>query len=98
MPLDTETKLKSQAAVEMVGGHLGKGGGSMLITLLTSVIYTGTNVHEPAVMRIIMVVFTVVMVAWLVAVYGINPRVERKLAEKRKEEEAAKLQTPVRMI
>ena len=45
---------------------------------------------EPVVMRIVMVVFTVVMVAWLVAVYGINPRVEKKLAEKRKKEEWAK--------
>jgi len=92
MPLDPEEKLKSQAAVEVIGGRLGKGGGAAMVWLLTSINFPkGTKVSNPLVMKIVMCMAIVVMILWIVAVFGINPKVEAKLAEKRQEEkEAAK--------
>ena len=91
MPLDPEEKLKSQAAVEVIGGRLGKGGGATLVWILTSVIFPkGTHVTNPTVMRIVMCLAIAAMLLWIIAVFGINPKVEAKLAEKRQEEKEAK--------
>ena len=91
MPLDPEEKLKSQAAVEVIGGRLGKGGGAAMVWLLTSIIFPkGTHVTDPLVMKIVMCMAIVVMTLWIIAVLGINPKVEAKLAEKRQEEKEVK--------
>lgn len=90
MPLDPETKLKSQAAVEIIGGRLGKSGGSFIIFLLTSVIFHGAKLVDITIMKIIMVFVFIILAIWIVAVFMINPKVVAKLAEKRQEEKEAK--------
>ncbi|GHV29862.1 ADP,ATP carrier protein 1 [Clostridia bacterium] len=87
LPLDSETKLKSQAAVEVVGGRMGKAGSSALITLLCSNIFgTGLESLDPGNMWIMAITCFIVLAMWVVAVLKINPKVVEKMKEKAAEE------------
>ncbi|MDR1391971.1 MAG: NTP/NDP exchange transporter [Clostridiales bacterium] len=89
LPLDSDAKLKSQAAVEVVGSRLGKSGASTLIVILTNFVAPGSKITTPINMRIIMAASLIVVVLWTVSVVKINPSVVKKLEEKALEEKCA---------
>jgi AAA family ATP:ADP antiporter len=83
LPLDPETKLKSQAAVEVVGTRMGKAGGAAFVSLLTTNMFgTGHYVTDPKNMWIIGGACLTILALWVVAVLGINPKVVEKMKEK----------------
>jgi AAA family ATP:ADP antiporter len=83
LPLDPETKLKSQTAVEVVGSRMGKAGGAAFVSLLTSnLLGTGHYVTDPKNMWIIGSTCLIILVLWVVAVFRINPKVVEKMKEK----------------
>ncbi|GHU86096.1 ADP,ATP carrier protein 1 [Clostridia bacterium] len=86
LPMDSETKLKSQAAVEVVGSRIGKAGGSAIVWFATSVLPFGTSPAAPGNTWIIGITCFVVLALWVVSVLKINPKVVEKLKEKAAEE------------
>ncbi|MDR1260317.1 MAG: NTP/NDP exchange transporter [Oscillospiraceae bacterium] len=90
LPLESDEKLKAQAAVEVIGGRLGKGSGATIVMILTNAKWFGEKVVDPGNMRIVMgMMFTIVGV-WIFAVLKINPRVTKKLEERAREEKEEK--------
>ncbi|GHU85142.1 ADP,ATP carrier protein 1 [Clostridia bacterium] len=86
LPLDSESKLKGQAAVEIVGSRLGKAGGSAIIWFVTSVLPFGKYSSNPINMWIISITCFVALALWTKAIVKINPKVITKMKEKEKQE------------
>ena len=70
IPLDDELKSKGKAAVDVIGGRLGKSGGAAIQWLLLNVIFIGSNLI--AITPIITCIFVIIMIVWLYAVFGLN--------------------------
>ncbi len=68
IPLDGELKSKGKAAVDVVGGRLGKSGGAFINWALLS--STGMSLVELA--PAITVIFTIIMFVWFCSVKGLN--------------------------
>ncbi|QED23315.1 Npt1/Npt2 family nucleotide transporter [Candidatus Deianiraea vastatrix] len=73
IPLDPELKSKGKAAVDVIGGRLGKSGGALTQTILLMVMGT-TNVLSIA--PIASGVFVVMCIVWLYAVKGLSNKLK----------------------
>jgi AAA family ATP:ADP antiporter len=80
IPLDAGTRTKGQAAVEVVGGRLGKAGGSIFTFYLTSVASAGSKIS--AHLYTIIPAFALVVIAWIYSVFNLNKAYLKKLSEK----------------
>lgn len=74
IPLDQELKTKGKAAVDVIGGRLGKSSGAFVQTLLLMVFAT-TDVI--AIAPIASGVFIIICIAWLYAVKGLSTRLKK---------------------
>jgi AAA family ATP:ADP antiporter len=70
IPLDDELKSKGKAAVDVVGGRLGKSGGALINFALLNVLFIGSTLASLA--PIISVIFIVILALWFFAVHGLN--------------------------
>lgn len=68
IPLDSELKSKGKAAVDVVGGRLGKSGGAFINWLLLTI--TGSSLVELA--PAITVIFIAIMILWFISINGLN--------------------------
>lgn len=85
IPLDSESKSKGKAAVDVVGGRAGKSGGALINYVLINFV-SATGKLEP-ITGIIAVIFTIFMLVWFYAVHGLN--IEFLKITSKKEEESA---------
>jgi AAA family ATP:ADP antiporter len=86
IPLSEELKAKGKAAADVIGGRLGKSGGALVqMTMLSFVV--GSTLVDLA--PNLFVIFIVVMVAWIAAVFALNVEFQKqqKLAAEGKSEE-----------
>ena len=81
IPLDADLKTKGQAAVEVIGGRLGKAGGSAIQSLLTNVLFIGSTLTSLA--GVIAPISIVIVLAWSASVCGLSKKYEA-LVEKNK--------------
>lgn len=81
IPLDADLKTKGQAAVEVIGGRLGKAGGSAIQSLLTNVLFIGSTLTSLA--GIIAPISIFIVLAWSASVCGLSKKYEA-LVEKNK--------------
>jgi AAA family ATP:ADP antiporter len=70
IPLDDELKSKGKAAVDVIGGRLGKSGGAAIQFLLLNIIFVGSSLVELA--PVIATTFIVILALWFLAVSGLN--------------------------
>lgn len=68
IPLDGELKSKGKAAVDVVGGRLGKSGGAFINYILLA--STGLSLVELA--PAITIIFVIIMIIWFCSVKGLN--------------------------
>ena len=71
IPLDDEIKAKGKAAVDVVGGRLGKSGGSLL--LITLYFVTG-NSNIKDLIPVVLALLIILILAWVFAVFGLSKR------------------------
>ena len=69
IPLDAELKVKGKAAVDIMGGRVGKLGGSMIQFLLLSFTALGT---QASIAPFLVGLLLVVLAIWVSAIYGLN--------------------------
>lgn len=82
IPLDQELKTKGKAAVDVIGGRLGKaGGGYISIFLLTVTAAPNVLVISPY----LAIASGIVIFLWIIAVAGLSKMYHAKLAEKEAE-------------
>lgn len=74
IPLDEELKMKGKAAVDVVGGRLGKSGGAAVQALLLMI--PGTTLTS--LVPVMSVVFVVIVLVWIFAVVGLNKEFSAK--------------------
>lgn len=87
IPLDQELKVKGKAAVDVIGGRLGKSGGAVVQQfLLLTVSTTATQITIAPYSCGVMIV---VILAWMVAAGGLSKMYNQKVAEKERELKAA---------
>lgn len=82
IPLDDDLKVKGKAAVDVVGGRMGKAGGSYTFMALKAAL---PGLSLIALSPYSFVMFLVVTVLWLMSVVGLNKRVEVAVAAKNAE-------------
>lgn len=70
IPLDDELKSKGKAAVDVIGGRLGKSGGASIMYILLNIGFLGGTIVS--VTNYVAVAFLVIMGLWVFAVYGLN--------------------------
>lgn len=68
-PLDSELRSKGKAAVDLVGGRLGKSGGSLTITALKTLL---PGVALPGLSPFLLVIFFTILGGWYIGVVGLN--------------------------
>jgi AAA family ATP:ADP antiporter len=66
IPLSEELKSKGKAAADVIGGRLGKSGGALIQQFLLIIIPGASLVSLSS---SLFVIFLIIMVVWLVAVY-----------------------------
>ncbi len=81
LPLDEETKTKGQAAVEVIGGRIGKSGASAMQVFLINVLSAGSKLleHVPVVAGL----FAITAVSWVASVCNLSKKYEAKVAEQK---------------
>ncbi len=83
IPLDEDTRVKGQAAVEVIGGRAGKAGASAIVWTLTNVVASGSKLIQH--LFTIIPLFFVILGAWIVSVFKLSDKYEAKVAEKEPE-------------
>ncbi len=87
IPLDQELKVKGKAAVDVIGGRLGKSGGAIVQQfLLVAVSTTATQITIAPYTCSIMIL---VILAWIFAAGALSKLYNKKVAEKERELKAA---------
>lgn len=81
IPLDADLKTKGQAAVEVIGGRLGKAGGSLIQSTLTA-IFVGSTLTQLA--GIIAPIAIIIVLAWSGSVCSLSKKYEALVASKEK--------------
>lgn len=76
IPLDEDTKTKGQAAVEVVGGRAGKAGASLIQQVMYGFV-PGVMNHVVT----IAIVYTSVVIGWIVSVFRLSPKYEKAMDE-----------------
>lgn len=79
IPLDADLKTKGQAAVEVIGGRLGKAGGSAIQSLLTNVLFVGSTLTS--LVGVIAPISIVIILAWSGSVCKLSKKYEALVAE-----------------
>lgn len=78
VPLDPELKTKGKAAADVIGTKLGKSASALLQSLifiiLPTVTYTSISIY-------LMVIFSVVCIIWIFAVFGLNNEYKKAVAQ-----------------
>ncbi len=87
IPLDQELKVKGKAAVDVIGGRLGKSGGAVVQQFLLLTI--STTATQITIAPYSCGVMLVVILAWMFAAGGLSKMYNQKVAEKEKELKAA---------
>lgn len=80
IPLDEESKVKGKAAIDVVGGRLGKAGGSVIQMGLISLFGSMSAILAP-----IGVISTLIIVIWIYAVKDLGVRFEKATSGKEDE-------------
>ena len=80
--LNDNEKVKGQAAVEVIGGRLGRFCGSVLQQVLVTAVSAGSSLaeHYP----VISVIFLSTIVGWITAVFRLSPKYEKSVLENKK--------------
>lgn len=76
IPLDDESKTKGKAAVDVIGGRLGKAGGGYIASILLP--FFGSDVL--AATPVLFVIVAVVLVWWMTSVVSLNKEYQAKIA------------------
>ncbi len=79
LPLDPESKSKGQAAVEVIAGRLGKGGGATIQQILVAIMPLGTTMAGLS--GIVGAIVLIVVGGWIASVFKLNTRYEKLIAE-----------------
>ncbi|MDR1627500.1 MAG: NTP/NDP exchange transporter [Oscillospiraceae bacterium] len=82
IPLDTDTRVKGQATVEVIGGRAGKAGASTISYILTNIISAGSKISSH--LGIIIPMFAITVIGWLMSVVKLSKKYEEKIAEQSK--------------
>ena len=83
IPLDEDTRVKGQAAVEVIGGRAGKAGASAIVWTLTNVIAAGSGILQH--LFTVIPLFFAILAAWIISVFKLSDKYEAKVAERAKE-------------
>lgn len=82
IPLDQESKVKGKAAIDVVGGRLGKSGGGIILQIV--LVFGAIADNLPVLLFFV----AVIVGAWLVSVVSLNKQYHQKLREVGEEEQA----------
>lgn len=83
IPLDPELKIKGQAAVEILAGRLGKSGGAAIQSIMLFII--GGNVTLASQVEFLGSSVIVIVLFWIISVFGLSKQFETLKAEKQEE-------------
>ena len=78
IPLDQELKTKGKAAVDVIGGRLGKSGGGIILST-TFLIFP--NLSFTGAMPFFASIFFCIVVCWIIVVFALNKEYQKKLNE-----------------
>lgn len=84
IPLDEDSRVKGQAAVEVIGGRAGKAGASAIVWTLTNVVLAGSGILKH--LFTIIPLFFAILIAWIASVCKLSVKYEEKVAERDKEQ------------
>lgn len=83
IPLDQESKVKGKAAIDVVGGRLGKSGGGIILQIV--LIFGAIADNLPVLLFFVSLIVGV----WIVSVFSLNKQYQQKLREAGEEEQIA---------
>lgn len=83
IPLDQESKVKGKAAIDVVGGRLGKSGGGIILQIV--LVFGAIADNLPVLLFFV----AVIVGAWIISVFSLNKQYHQKLREVGEEEAAA---------
>ena len=81
IPLDPESKVKGKAAVDVIGGRLGKSGGGVILQVVLAFGAIADNLF------VLFICVALVIGAWITSVFALGKMYHIKLREKGEEEE-----------
>ena len=87
IPLDQELKVKGKAAVDVIGGRLGKSGGAVIQQFL--LVVTSTTATQITIAPYTCTIMIIVIGAWIYAAGGLSKLYNQKVAERERELKAA---------
>jgi len=83
IPLDQESKVKGKAAIDVVGGRLGKSGGGIILQVVLMFGPIAAN------LPVLLLFVGLVVAAWITSVFSLNKLYQEKLREAGEDTEAA---------
>ena len=85
IPLSEDLRVKGKAAVDVVGGRLGKSGGSVIQAVLIGIVGVGTADPQLAIMPYLFAFVVVTAIVWLYAIGSLSGLFDKANKEKEKE-------------